>query len=114
MEHNKYMNNFDYNQAILLMKQIKFLTNNFLIILENHTIPGPVSVLNFEYYTNLSNLLNELALESAHIQCIVSGIQSQAFIPFGRAQQPGLMDYADGADVMNFLENLSCEKIYAG
>jgi len=35
----------------------------------------------------------------SQIQCVVG----QDYIPFGRAQCPSLMDYADGMDTMEFL-----------
>jgi len=34
MEHNKYMNNYDYHRALFLLDGIPFLTNNFLIVRE--------------------------------------------------------------------------------
>ena len=34
MQHNKYMNNFDYNNTILLMNKTPFLQNGFLIVRE--------------------------------------------------------------------------------
>jgi hypothetical protein len=47
MQHNKYMNNFDYHQALYLLNNQKFLTNNFLIVIEEKSLASPVGVLNF-------------------------------------------------------------------
>jgi hypothetical protein len=43
-----------------------------------------------------------LALWGEKIQCVVG----HGFIPFGKAQQPELWDYADGVNTMAFLAEL--------
>jgi hypothetical protein len=40
------------------------------------------------------------------IQCIISNTELSNAIPFGKAQQPELDDYADGVDTLAFLEKL--------
>jgi hypothetical protein len=99
MNHNKYMNNFDYNRSIFLLQQIKFLENGFLILKEDENLFSPVSVVNYEFYDKLETLNHHLQDESTKIQCRV-GVGG---IPFGTAQQPELWDYADGVDTINFL-----------
>ena len=32
INHNKYVNNFDYNKAVYLMSKEKFIENGFLIL----------------------------------------------------------------------------------
>jgi hypothetical protein len=39
---------------------------------------------------------------SQDLQCIVG----KGFVPFGLAQSPGLDDFADGVNTMDFLHNL--------
>ena len=56
MEHHKYMNNYDYNNAVYLLNSIPFLTNNFLIVKEDQSLATPVSVLNYEYYMDVKDL----------------------------------------------------------
>jgi hypothetical protein len=91
MEHNKYMNNYDYHRALFLLDGIPFLTNNFLIVRENGAYPTPVSVVHYEYYTNLEDLEAKLASEKELIQCRV-GLNG---LPLGSSQQPDILDYAD-------------------
>jgi len=43
---------------------------------------------------------------SENIQCIVSNLPIKDAIPFGKAQQPELHEYADGIDTLTFLEDL--------
>ncbi len=99
MQHNKYMNNFDYHQALFLLNSETFLTNNFLIFRQHEAIATPVAVLHYEYYPDKDWLEEHLAKHAAEIQCRV-GVGG---IPFGSAQKPGLADYADNIDTMAFL-----------
>jgi len=100
-QHHKYMNNYDYNHAIYLLKRIDFLTNGFLILKEDPSIASPIAVLYYEFYDDMKSLEHKLRNEKDKIQCIVG----KNFIPFGNAQHPHLWDYADGVDTMNFLIN---------
>ena len=102
MEHNKYMNNYDYHRALFLLDGIPFLTNNFLILRENEPLPTPVSVVHYEFYDDINTLEEQLKSKSDEIQCRV-GLNG---LPFGSSQQPGLMDYADGVDVLQWLTGL--------
>lgn len=102
MEHNKYMNNYDYHRALFLLDGIPFLTNNFLILRENEPLATPVSVVHYEFYDDIYTLEEQLKSKSDEIQCRV-GLNG---LPFGSSQQPGLMDYADGVDVLQWLTGL--------
>jgi hypothetical protein len=101
MNHNKYMNNYDYHNALFLLENIKFLTNNFVIVRENEPLATPVSVLHYSYYKNLEDLEKLLTEKESEIQCRV-GING---LPFGTTQQPALNDYADGIDTVEWLLN---------
>ncbi|MEP7171115.1 MAG: acyl-CoA reductase [Bacteroidota bacterium] len=108
MQHNKYMNNFDYHHAVYLLNDIKFLTNNFLIVKEDKAIATPVSVLNYEFYDDIESLKKELENQREKIQCVVSNnIGIKDAIPFAKAQQPELWDYADGVDTIKFLSEIA-------
>lgn len=102
MEHNKYMNNYDYHRALFLLNQEPFLTNNFLLLREHPELSTPVSVLHFERYSSLTDLGLDLNRMEDRLQCVVG----EGHLPFGSAQCPGLMDYADGVDTLRFLTGL--------
>jgi hypothetical protein len=98
-QHHKYMNNHDYNNAVYLLKKIPFLDNGFLLLKEDEVIASPVSVLYYEFYDDMKSLTQKLETKKEKIQCIVG----RNYIPFGKAQQPQLWEYADGVDTMKFL-----------
>lgn len=103
--HHKYANNYDYNKAVYLMSDIKFLDNDFIVIKEDQAIASPIGVLNYEIYENETNLADTLKSYQDHIQCI-TGQHELCEFNFGEAQKPGLSDYADGVDTIKFLQNL--------
>jgi hypothetical protein len=97
----KYRNNYDYNLALFIMNNKFYMANNCIILSENENVFSPVSVLNYSYYKNEKTVFVELN-KNENIQCIVG----EGHIPFGKSQQPGLFDYADGIDTMQFLLSL--------
>ena len=99
-DHHKYKNNYDYNLSIQLMNNRYYMTNESTLLVENDSIFSPISQLNYSFYTN-QQLVLETLRNNESVQCIV-GLD----IPFGMAQQPGLCDYADGIDTMDFLLKL--------
>jgi len=103
MQHNKYMNNLDYNNAVYLLNNRQFLTNNFLIVIEDASLHSPVSVLHFEYYKNEKELNTKLDMVRDQLQCVVS---KNGTVMFGQTQLPDVNDYADGVDTMQFLQSL--------
>ena len=71
VNHNKYMNNYDYNRSIFLLEKKLFFDNGFLILKEDKNLFSAISVVNFEYYSNLEDLETELNVLSNQIQCRV-------------------------------------------
>jgi hypothetical protein len=98
-QHNKYGNNYEYTRALWLLDGVTFLDNGFLLLKEDEAMASPVATLFFERYSDRAALDLRLSGVVQAIQCIVS----RRDVPFGRAQHPGLADYADGADTMAFL-----------
>jgi len=101
VDHHKYKNNYDYNLALNILNNRFYMTNGSLLVVEDRAVFSPISQLNFEYYTDRSLLISSLE-GNEDIQCIV-GLDK---LPFGKAQSPGLFDYADKVDTMLFLRTL--------
>lgn len=106
--HDKYKNNFDYNYAMFVLNKVDFLNTGSLILQENPSLLSRIACLHYEYYDNPEGLQENLNLLRSDIQCLVSGkeIKDWVFLPFGSTQQPGLYDYPDGVDIMDFLLGL--------
>lgn len=101
IDHHKYANNYIYHKAIFLMNQTIHLDNGFMLFKEDTSIHAPLSVLFYERYHDLEKLLDDLETYAEEIQVIMGRIPEG--LPFGTSQQPGLTDYADNVDVMDFL-----------
>ncbi|MFK7756532.1 MAG: acyl-CoA reductase [Flavobacteriales bacterium] len=97
--HNKYANNYDYHRAIWLMNNVDLVENGFILLKQDSSLVSPVGSLFYDYYQDEKTLRDELNTQKDEIQCVVSSND----IPFGQAQKPGLSDYADGVDVLEFL-----------
>ncbi|MFT4663829.1 MAG: hypothetical protein ACI8YQ_003891 [Polaribacter sp.] len=107
--HDKYKNNFDYNYTMLILNQVPHLANGCILIKEEKAIVSRIASLHYEFYDNLDDLEKELSSLEDKIQCIVGQeeLSKLKTIPFGKAQKPGLSDYADGVDTMQFLCDLT-------
>jgi len=101
IEHHKYKNNYDYQLALLILNKKFYMTNGSIILYEDAQIFSPISQLNYEYYSSAEELAGRLQ-QHEDVQCVVA----RNVIPFGQAQQPGLTDYADGVDTLQFLLGL--------
>lgn len=105
--HNKYANNYFYQRSVLLMNKEEFLDNGFLIVKPDEQFYSPLSVIFYEYFSDISIFADKLNAAKTQIQCIVSNEQN--FLPavrFGKSQCPELWDYADDIDTLKFLLTL--------
>jgi len=100
-DHNKYKNNYDYQLSIALLNNVYYMTNGTTLLIENDAIFSAISQLHYSFYNNPEKLLAELK-QDPDIQCIAGYGGTRP----GQAQSPGLMDYADGVDTMQFLLTL--------
>ncbi|MGF2413977.1 MAG: acyl-CoA reductase, partial [Ferruginibacter sp.] len=100
-DHHKYKNNYDYQLSIALMNNIYYMTNESTLLIENEEIFSAISQLNYSFYEDAEKVKTTLK-DNNDVQCIVGS----GNVAFGQAQQPGLFDYADGVDTMQFLLTL--------
>ncbi len=109
MLHNKYINNFDYNFALLIMNKIKYQSSGTILLRELDEIASPIGTAYFSYYDDYEVLKNELKHKKDQIQLVVTNKTDIDFLPafpFGKAQSPQLNDYADGVDTIEFLSGI--------
>jgi len=89
------------------MNQIQHFDNGFVVLKEDIGLSSPIGVIYFEYYDDLDQVKEYLELNNDQIQCVVSKSNLlQDSLPFGKAQEPELWDYADNVDTMQFLLSL--------
>jgi hypothetical protein len=106
-DHHKYMNNYTFHKALFLMDQVQHLDNGFLLLKEENTTHSPMAVMHYEYYDSPAVLNEALKAKKEELQCIVShNVAIESRVPFGKAQEPALNDYADGVDTISFLQSL--------
>ena len=106
--HHKYANNYDYQKSILLVNQVPFLDNGFVMLTEHANLVSPISTIFYEFYSDLPELYTKLKQHEEKIQCITSanGWLKES-VGFGQAQYPDVWDYADNVDTLKFLSALS-------
>ena len=102
INNNKYGNNYDYNKAVYLMNQLPLLDNNFVLLRETEELFSPLAMIHYHYYQSKDELKDYISKHQNDIQVVVG----KGYLDFGHSQKPGLSDYADGVDVMNWLESL--------
>jgi hypothetical protein len=102
--NKKYANNHEYNRAIYLLNQEKFLDNNFLIIRESSSLHSPIGVLFYEEYENIDKVAERIKDIEDELQCIVSGVSLPfKIISFGNTQSPVINDFSDNVNTIHFL-----------
>ncbi len=107
--HPKYLNNFEYNLALVLLNQVPHFNNGCVILTQNEAIASRIAMVHFAYYASPEVLATELAGHAEEIQCVATRLDLPALptVPLGSTQEPGLQDYPDGVDVMAFLLSLA-------
>jgi hypothetical protein len=77
------------------------MTDGTTLLIESPLFFSPISVLFFEYYENYLDAIAAIETNPI-IQCIIGSDNT----PFGKAQSPGLNDFADGINTVDFLTSL--------
>jgi Acyl-CoA reductase (LuxC) len=99
-DHHKYKNNYDYRLSLAILNKLYYMTNDCLILLGNESPFSPIAVLHYCFYKDLNTWSPSAEPES------LQSITGRKYLPFGKSQEPGLEDYADGADTLKFLQSL--------
>lgn len=100
-DHNKFKNNYDYQLAGHIINNRYYMTNGSILLVEDPSPFAPISQVHYEFYKNAADVADVLS-ENESIQCVTG----RHHTPFGAAQVPGICDFADGVDTMEFLNKL--------
>jgi hypothetical protein len=102
--HNKFMNNYEYQKSIFLINNIPHVDFEYCLLKEDVSNHSPIGVIHYQYYKSPDEVLEIIENTKDQIQCIVSKDNSiDLSFPFGQSQKPELWDYADGVDTLKFL-----------
>lgn len=106
--HHKYMNNYEYNKAILLIDQVHHFDSGYVLLKEADSIFSQIATLTYSFYDSKEELTSTFSELENQLQCIVSSVASPLFktVDIGKAQHPSISDFADGVDTMKFLTNI--------
>ncbi len=103
INHFKYSNNYDYNRAVHLLNLINLLDNNFILLRETRDLHSPLAMLFYHEYESQAEVDAYLEEKKEEIQVVVG----QDYFPFGKAQEPTVIDYADNINTMDWLQSLN-------
>ncbi len=104
MDHHKYRNNYDYCKSIFTVSYIPYIDLGMILVKKDPSSNSPLAVLHVAEYRSIAEVSDLLRQDRDRIQCIISADPSlDQRIPFGKAQQPSLSDFADHIDTMEFL-----------
>lgn len=102
INHHKYANNYDYQRTVFLMNQMVFLDNNSFMLKEDDALHAPLSIIYYQRYNSKAEVEAFIAEHEQEIQIVVG----KEGIPFGQAQSPAILDFADGVDTFSWLLSL--------
>ena len=95
----KLRRNIQAMRATLTIEGAEFWDAGAFIMRRGEDFAQSLTVVTLREYSDIEEVKKWIEENKEHIQCVVS----RTDIPFGRAQYPALMDYADGVDTMRFL-----------
>ena len=101
--NNKYCNNYNYYKTIKIMNNEKFIDNQFYLLEESKEFSPPISVIYYEFYDRINDVIKIINENDENIQCVVSNCDIKNKIDFGNTQNPKLSDYSDNIDTLEFL-----------
>ncbi len=107
-DNHAYNNNFEYNLAIYIMNQVPYWANDTLIMIEDNSLVSRLGVVHFTRYNDLDSLAEEIKSNEDKLQVIISNRDFNEIRTTrpGLSQCPGLADYADGINTLEFLSLL--------
>ena len=86
------------------MCRMPFVDLDGAVLCEDRSFPAALSRIHYTFYDSLADVEAWLAAHDDRLQCVVSQcVRHSRRVAFGRAQHPGLTDYADDVDTMRFL-----------
>lgn len=101
-DHDKFKNNYDYNLSLLLLNNKYYMTDGTILLVEDEALFSPIAQVNYSFYPAGTTPAQLADPHLQNLQCLCGN----GLLPLGQAQQPGLGDYADGVDTLEFMLSL--------
>lgn len=106
----KHRGNYVQARAVMGMTAVPYMDCGSCLLVEKDEFPIDVSVINYAFYDTSLEVMNWIAGHDGEIQCIAAsarlGLSHPRAVALGRTQRPGLSDYPDGRDTMQFLAKI--------
>ena len=102
-QNPKLRRNIASMRALYTMQGREFGDYGAFLAIEGKVFATSLASVVIQRYNDIAEVRTWLAEHSEEIQCVVSHLDIEGCIPFGKAQHPTLWDYADGVDTMEFL-----------
>lgn len=103
----KLYNNYLQNRALLRMAGAEFVDTGSCLLIKGDDFPSALSRVAVNEYDTLAEVSEWLLSHDNELQCVVSEcIDHPRRVSFGQSQHPGLTDYPDAVDVMDFLSGI--------
>lgn len=102
-QNPKLRRNIASMRALYTMQGREFGDYGAFLAIEGKVFATSLASVVIQRYHDIAEVREWLAEHSEEIQCVVSHLDIEGCVPFGKAQHPQLSDYADGVDTMEFL-----------
>lgn len=102
-QNPKLRRNIASMRALYTMQGREFGDYGAFLAIEGKVFATSLASVVIQRYHDIAEVRAWLAEHSEEIQCVVSHLDIEGCVPFGKAQHPTLWDYADGVDTMEFL-----------
>lgn len=110
---DKYTGNLRQARAMLRMGAVPHIDAGTVLLTENRDFPAQPSVLNYTFYDDPQEIRDWIASHDDEIQCVATNypfpiihFPLNRVVKLGTTQRPGLTDYPDGLDTMQFLAGI--------
>ena len=119
VNHNKYVNNYHYHKALLLMNLDPHVDTGYVIAKENNELYAPVGMLHYSFIENFESGLDKIQQWGDAIQVLAVNDETMrkqlldkgiACVDFGETQCTTLDDYADNIDTVSWLLSINAVK----
>ena len=101
----KYVGSYRHERAISLSLNEQVINGDIFLLKESKQLNSPLSVIYYEFFSNLESVKNHLIQNADLLQCVAAADGTIGNVRFGQTQKPALSDYADGVDTIQWLTN---------